>query len=373
MQTLLACVRVAARRYRVPFLPCAAASAALILLWPPLAAAEGPGFTLDWQSEPACDGGGVRRGVERLLGAPLDEAPSSPLHARAQLRGKRGGWRVTIDVVQGTLRSSRTVEVASCAEAVGTTALVLALAIDPEVGSHVEAGALPTTARFNEPSESSPEPGPAPSSRARSARHTRASGPGLPQSVSRATDAASSTAGERPSRWPITGFVSTLGALAFGPLPGIAPGLALGAGLHAGGLRLSALGTQYLERTAEAENTTGWLTVELATLDLRAGWRLQPGGRWEFVPTASIELGQFSGSGQNVDFKETPRFAWGAAGLGGTLEFRLARSWLVVGQADALVPFRRTQFTVNHQTLHRPAQVEGVVRIGIAYEFGKRP
>ena len=167
----------------------------------------------------------------------------------------------------------------------------------------------------------------------------------------------------------MTGFVSTMGALGFGMLPGTAPGLALAAGSNVGALRMSVLGTQYLERNAEQKDRGGWLTAELATVDLRVGWRMQPGARWELVPTASLEFGQFHGSGHSVDTPKHSRFAWGAAGLGGTAEFRLASSWLLVCEADALVPFRRTQFRLNGVTIHQPAQVEGVFRFGIAYEF----
>jgi hypothetical protein len=171
----------------------------------------------------------------------------------------------------------------------------------------------------------------------------------------------------------MTGFVSTMGALSLGMLPGMTPGLALTAGMNLDALRVSVLGTQYLQSTAQRDDSAGYLNVDLVSADLRIGWRLEPGPRWEFVPTASVEVGQFSGSGQDVEIQQTPRFAWAAGGLGGTLGFRLARRWLVDGEADVLVPFQRTQFTLNHVTFHQPAQVEGVFRLGIVYEFGKRP
>jgi hypothetical protein len=164
-----------------------------------------------------------------------------------------------------------------------------------------------------------------------------------------------------------------MGALGLGILPGSAPGLALAAGLNVGAVQVSARGSQYLDRPAERKGTRGWLTVDLATVDLRIGWRMQPRERWELVPAASLEFGRFSGEGHSVEARETPRFAWGAAGLGAALEVRLGTSWLVVGEADALVPFQRTQFTLNHTTLHRPAPVGGVARLGIAFEVGKRP
>jgi hypothetical protein len=355
-------------------------AAALTALWPTRAAADdGPGFTLDWQSYPACDGSRVRPAVERLLGSARQQTAAPLLHARAQLSGTAQGYSLVIDVVQDTTHSSRRLEVASCDEAVGTTALVLALAIDPDIASRVPADSLPATARFNEPAHPRVAPTPPPSfsqpppspagARARYAADTR--------QRSLSSDAHKVNAHSRGSApaspWPLSGFMATTGALSFGTLPAVAPGLALAGGVNVGALRLAALGSQYLERTAQSQDTSGSLTVDLGTIDLRAGWRLGPEARWQLVPTASVEFGRFSGEGHGVDSTKTPRFAWGAAGVGAALELRLAGAWLVLGEADALVPFRRTEFLLNHTAVHRPAPVAGTARLGIAYELGKRP
>ncbi len=342
----------------------------VVSLGEPRAQASGDsGFSLEWRPHPGCDGEGVHHRVVQLLGAPPEVAASPPVRASIGVSALPGGLAITVDVVRGDTSSSRTLEVGSCAEAVEAAALILALTIDPNVGSRSPATQV-AVARFSElpaavpaepPMAAVPEPPPP-------------SGNPLEHPPPPASQSAGPPSAELPpAREPMTNWLSTTVATSVGALPSASPGLGLEVGLGWRGLRFALGATSYARRTAERAGTTATLTVDLWSLDLRAGWRLEPAARWLLVPSGVFQWGQFSGRGNNVDQPHDEQVPWAAAGGGAHLGFRLAGRWRVTAGGDLLFPLQRTRFTLNAEDFHRPARVVGAARCGLSYELEQKP
>ena len=355
-------VRVVARRV-----------AFVATLWVPLGwAGDDRGFSLQWHPTSGCDGAGVRDGVAELLGASPEAVASPPLHARVRLRRQPTSWVVTVQVARGEARSTRVLEVGSCAEAVDAAALILALAIDPNVQSRSKA-AEAAVARFADvPAAAPAEPWSVTPLQPEMPSSSGASGVEHPVPHS-AQPAAPAPTEWSFVRWPMSVWLSAMGVVSVGALPSASPGTALEAGFGLGRLRFSAGGSRYAERTAARPNTTATITADLWSVDLRGGWRIEPAARWALVPSALFEWGQFSGRGNHVDRGLDERVPWAAAGLGATLGFRLLGRWFVAGGGDVLFALQRTRFTLNEQDFHRPAGVVGAARLGITFELEEKP
>lgn len=134
-------------------------------------------------------------------------------------------------------------------------------------------------------------------------------------------------------------------------------------------MRLALVGARYAESTAQLGDTLAGLSVNLSTLDLRWGYRADLGVRWALAPALVGQLGQFSGRGFGVDRRQTPVVPWRAAGIGVDLTYRLGGRWLTLLAVDALLPFERTEFTLNRTSVHQPAALVGSAQWGVVFEL----
>ena len=133
--------------------PFAAQVLVVALLGTGSASAQTPtaGLVLRWRAPQGCPSEGeVTAAVTRLLGRPV-AAPSPRRVAVARIRQTRRGWSLRITVSTGATRRHRALAGDTCAEVSEAAALVLALAIDPDVA-----------ARTHGPPDPPPTPPPGP-------------------------------------------------------------------------------------------------------------------------------------------------------------------------------------------------------------------
>src|SRR5262245_48356488 len=97
------------------------------------ALAQPPSFSLTWQAPAECpDQTYVRGEVEQLLAG----GEPRPVHVDARARIERANerdWRVWLTTTRDGITGERTVESDSCRSLADATALIVALAIDPDM------------------------------------------------------------------------------------------------------------------------------------------------------------------------------------------------------------------------------------------------
>jgi hypothetical protein len=109
------------------------------------AALAAPPAELDWQAPPGC---GSREQVLSEVSRLVATAPAEPLVARARVKTKGKNFQVVIEIA-GSAHGSRTLRAHSCESLARATALIIAMAIDPQAAAVV-----------SEQAENSPEPEP---------------------------------------------------------------------------------------------------------------------------------------------------------------------------------------------------------------------
>jgi hypothetical protein len=117
-----------------------------------LAAPRSADVELVWSALPGCPReAAVRAEIERLVGHALSAGADAPLHATAWVTYDQRGWRAKIAISgDGDGPREREIEGETCAQVADAAAVIVALAIDPAVGSSLAA----------RPKEPSPPPSP---------------------------------------------------------------------------------------------------------------------------------------------------------------------------------------------------------------------
>lgn len=135
--------------------PLVAAAVGLFFHSVALAAPRSADVELVWSALPGCPReAAVRAEIERLVGHALGAGADAPLHAAAWVTHDQRGWRARIAITgDGDGPREREIEGETCAQVADAAAVIVALAIDPAVGSSL-------TAR--PPAPSSPPPPPLP-------------------------------------------------------------------------------------------------------------------------------------------------------------------------------------------------------------------
>jgi hypothetical protein len=97
-----------------------------------LLVAPAEGLRLDWQAPAACpDGEALRARVIDLVGA--EAAGRTRLRARAVVRAEAGRWTMALDLLREGGQDRRTLEDRDCRALAEAAALMIAVAIDPQV------------------------------------------------------------------------------------------------------------------------------------------------------------------------------------------------------------------------------------------------
>jgi hypothetical protein len=284
----------------------------------------------------------------------------------------------------GTYR--RHLEHADCASLTEASALVMALAIDPERVQRLEKMPAPTspeqtadTAVPPEPApESSAEPAPEapakspapppPSTNSLPVAPVPAPAPGTPDRAPR------SDASEAPSARP--GWMlsaAAIGLAAFGIVPSGGSGVGIEAGAERGPYRFSVGLRHWFAATEPVPGFTGAsVRVDATNIGVRAC--VAPAeGRWSLGVCAGPDFGQMSGEGDGVDLPRPRQDVWSAALAGLTARYEVGSWALLVAGAEGGVNLKRPEFGVvvdgTDRRVYQPPAWSGRGFVGVGGQF----
>ncbi|HEY3500866.1 MAG TPA: hypothetical protein VGK73_39510 [Polyangiaceae bacterium] len=312
-------------------------------------------FRLDWLAPSGCPTAAETLArIEALLGAPVTEVLKTPLAARARVtEASPERFELAIETFRGEQRFTRDMQAPSCGELADAAALVLALAIDPQLRERTEEA----------PAVPSPESTPSPAKPVEPAASSTAAAPPPPPPV-------------RPSETPRDAarsrhLVLLAGASAvadFGSVADVAFGPSATFGLRLSNLELD------LDAT--------WLvpTRSYAALDPEKGGDISLlvfGARPCFarrqVPfegglCGTFELGSIRGEGFGTATRSTRSALWMAAGGAFFARYAVASSLWLSARVTLLGSLQDIEFTLeNVGTVH---QVPAIVsRLGAGAEM----
>ena len=280
----------------------------------PANASEKAEFTLSWQAPADCPSpGDVRAEVVRLLGGQVRLPAGRDFKASAQVAHAQT-WSVSIETELAGRAGRRAIDAASCQDLADATAMVLALAIDPNI-----AATLP----------------------ARSQLPTPTSSPLVP-------------AGAQPApqkRSPLVDFLFGLQATGSqGTLPSVDVGVGGSVGLVARRYRVEIRAAYGLRRDQIAKAATpadayGRFNFLAGTL---VGCFNLGQETLAFGPCADVEVGVASAQGFGVSDSYLVHRTWLAVGAGGYAVISLGRHWSVPLHLDVLAPVQRPEFVFNN-------------------------
>ncbi len=321
--------------------PFARAALALALLAPARAAraADAPSLALRWRAPAGCPSElEVRAAVERLVGRVIPAGGASGLQAEAEVDGVEGHWRVRLRTSAGAAEGEKQLEAASCRSLADAVALVVAFAYDPQARGAREAAPATTPLAPAAPERD----------RAADVRAVRAGAP------------------LRPS-------AHVAFALGAGALPGATPGFSIGVGLARSVVRVEAVGSAWLTRSARLsarpDAPTPGGQFELWALGARACYVPERGPLG--VDLCGLgEAGRMTGRGEGVTRVESASALWGAVGAGLTAHWAFATRLGLRASIEGLMPLARPTFVIEPLgEVYRPAPVHGRAALGAEANF----
>jgi len=308
----------------------------------------------------------VRGEVSRLLGeAPVPE--EKRVRARAEVwRGEDATWHLKL-AVSGAATGERSVDAGTCRAIADATALVLALAIDPERVATRSGAVAPPSAASSAPSSqptpsaSAPPPAPAPSP--------------SPPPASAAPAPTRAPAPVRPPPGPPRTppfFVRAEGAMDLGTLPVLAPGVGGAIGWRPGRLGLSLSGAYFpaVHKLSPGSRTAGG-AFDLAAFGARACFAFPiDASPVELAPCAGLDVDRVSGAAYGVRFPSSGDAVWPAIAAGGELGLHLSELLALRLGLEAAVPFSQPSFVIDAVgVIHQPFVVAGRVKLGVEIRF----
>ena len=349
-----------------------------------------PPVAVDWRARAQGERGAqgdcpdaayVEHEIERLL-ADAPRSATARLHARAEVTHEVGGsWHVELTTVSAQGNGHRSVTAETCGALARATALILALAVDPD--RVAKNRALDPT--LSDPVTAAPVGSNATSSSTADA----ASPPSTAKTTTTATASASATPTRIDTESPVrarkrSGLPTTfaLGASALvelGSLPFLSPG---------GGARLAAvpgfapalrleLGAALWPWSQSAGATATSLGGTFALRAFEAGACLVPVGEsWEFGPCAGAELawlsGQGIGTGTAGTTGQSSDAVWLVFRAGAIAAYRLSSAWAIradLGVGLALDPPAFEWTGAAAGVAFRPSVLSGHAALGAEVRF----
>lgn len=311
------------------------------------AAADPEGVSFAWEAPDGCpDRDHVVAEIERLAGRSLGRGEPAAEVRAVVARGERG-FSVHIASRSGGALHERTVEAATCKEAAGAAALIVAMALDPAL-------AQPVTAPDSPPANVSPS-NDSPSNDSAPAKEPVAQ----PRAVR-------SDAAEPPRSIAIRGEGRALFALDAGALPALAPGVAAALGGWLGPFRLDLTGSYFPEQRRKVGGGGG--DIGLATAGLGA-WFAPLRSPFELSAGLGLEAGAMWGKGFGVAGARNGGAPWLAVlpGIAAAYPF-VARLGAAVA-ARAAIPLLRERFTLGGEELFVPGALSLRLEAGLFARF----
>jgi hypothetical protein len=295
-----------------------------------------PPAELDWRALPGCPSrDDVLAEVSRLVATP----PAEPLVARARVRARGERFEVLIEI-KGSAHGVRTLRAHSCESVARATALIIALAIDPQAAAVV-----------SEQAENSLEPEP------------RAPDEARPEPIA----AAPPTPGQRVRPLVFLGFFGERALT-----PQLSLGAEAGAGLRWRFARTDlALGVipRASATLPDAPEVNGEFTLAFAALRACAG-AVEQSFAMSGCATLRGATVWARGEGASPSLEQTAHILAVEPGMlmrvpGGGIGAELS--------ANLVVPLIRPRFVIEDGALQRelfhPAAVGAIVKLGLCYEF----
>jgi len=342
---------------------------------------QSPSTAISWIAPlPDCpDEAYVRAAVQQLLGGKVggevggDDPGAAHVDAHALVTHTDDGrWRVRLTTRRDGAAGERVVDSDSCRSLADATALIVALAIDPQ---RVSANRASPAASAPPPALSTSESPPAPASTP--ALVPTPSPASTPAPVlTPAPDPTPAQAPAVPAPFPPTHFAAfaSLSGDA-GTLPRLAYGFGLGAALLFPRLRFEAYGAYWPSHFASGSTVAAGAggDVFLVAGGLRACWVPVSGDnfeRWlEVAACPGLEAGDMHGQGKGVRFPLPEDGLWFAATGLARISLRVGPRLVLFLDAAVAVPFAPTAFSLGGNTIYRPSPVEGRASLGPELRF----
>ena len=323
----------------------------LLLLGPTSSAVE-------WNAPAACpDAGAVTETVERYVRRPL-LAEGEPIEASGVVTGPPEGpftLALRLGAPDGTTEE-RTLSDRDCAVLADAAALMIAVALDPEV-------VLPTPespATDEAPPPQKPEPRP----ESKPAPQPRKQPPPTPKPAAARPDCLPGPtllkrpAAERNRLRPTCGAVGAMFGLLIGPLPSLAPGVGGYLAALWPRLRLELGASHWFEQSArgDADEAIG-ADLRLTVADLGACYRLGF-RRAGFGFCGRGTIGVMRGIGVGIVNPREDRLFWSTLGLGVRAGWSPVRRLGMFARATVWAPIRTTRFSVGGVgVVHEPSLI----------------
>jgi hypothetical protein len=337
----------AAGRFWAPlvFLSTTAIALPLFAQSPPI-----PALTLEWSAPPECPSSAeVLAEMERLLGGPQPLHSGEGWTARAVVTHE-GAWSVSIQTSSPSGAHRRALHAQTCRGLADATALILALAINPER----VAVAAPASA------EESSSPA-APPTLATATVATPSAGP------------TTSDLPARKSRHTVQYFVGVPVSVSAGILPSVDYGVGFALSGRVDSILLEVSVHDWLRpvvATIPGSNAGGTFGLVSGTLYICNAFSL---GAFEIGPCAQVDVGRIEATGFGVTNSGAGSELWLAAGAGVLSVARLDASgtWTIPLHLDVLVPLERPRDFViqNAGVVFHPPPIAGRAAIELRYRF----
>lgn len=316
------------------------------------AAAPIPRISLRWSAPSECpDDAQVVAAVEGLLGQPLAEAREQQLAVNLSAQASGAGFTAKLEFTTPQGTQERFLEHPDCQKLMEATALVTALAIDPErVRARQEAAEAVDRAPAAAPPPPQPKPADTPALAA-------SCPPAPPTPIAAPVKAASRMS------FGLAGFVGA------GVLPGFNAGFAAEAGARFERFHARLVGRYWLPGAADIQG--GPLSIELSLASVGVHGCVVPRrDAWSLLGCLGLNFGDMSGSGQGVNHAHTRHALFGSLETSVLAAYTrlepapfagLSLSWAVVRP-----PFGASLAGVETETF-RPGQPALLAQFGVSY------
>ncbi len=339
-----------------------------------------PRVALTWTAPAQCPGGSaIVAEVDRILGE-QGARPAAPLAVDARVTGSEGAYVVEVRTTSADGPRSRSLRGKTCAAVADATALVIALAIDPNAipPPRPEPVAAPA---LSPSSSGSPAPGP-------SAPTEVTPAPRAPPPTPEASaDAAPppkpapkptpKPAAPAPPPKPIATRVApsyrlqAWGGGETGALPAATPMFGAEAGVVLVNFRLMLGGEGLLSQKHLLPASQVGGNVGLGAGYLDVGYTFTPGA-FELGPLAGLEIGSLQASGSGTPSDATKSQLWEAVRVGGFASWFPVRRFGLVTRLEAAFPVApRRKFIINgptketNETVAQPGVASGRAMLGV--------
>jgi hypothetical protein len=300
-----------------------------------------PSIRVQWNAPSGCpETSAVRAAIAGLLGPSLPRTASSPIAAQATVRAAPSGeFAARILVQAGGSPEEKVIDVPDCATAADAFAMIVALAVDPNVGAVV-----------------TPPKGPAPPSGSPRPAQLRSEPP------SRANP--SPAGGLRALAGPLV-------ATGAGALP--VPSYGFGAKLALEGrFRWEVAAAYWPERPNSVASGTASVGARIRLESIESSFCLLQGvGEW----CVAGEVGAMAASGTGVPLPSRGTSWWLAPSVAAGARWTVAPRIVLGARLDVGVPILRPSFVLDNVgardvvQVYRPAPVFATVRLEAEFQF----